>query len=339
MKAYFRTEASLETGMGHLMRCLALAQVLAEQHVECTFVVTSETKAFCRTRHDWDFAIVELPKDVTLAQESDWLKNKFDIEEHDLLILDSYRFTSEYIDSLATLPASLLLFDDTNDRGPLNVDLVLNSAGGASLLGYEQTTSGALLCLGDKYRLLRREFFAEQPKPLFDRHSLTIVMGGTDSKKLSLAFLQALELQAIDLPVRLVLTSDNPQLPEIKSFIAHTNLPVQLVLDCQDLAMIFANSRLTISAAGATQFELLAMHCPSLLLVVADNQVNAAQASQAQGWCQYFDFRQDFNVVSVVSEATKLYANDDALQKMMDAAESGADLEGSSRILDKIAQL
>lgn len=339
MTAYFRTEASNIIGVGHVMRCLALAQALEQQHVECCFVVPASTRPFCLKRHDWNFSIIDLPDGLSLQQEVQWLNATLDLQKQDLLVLDSYQFDEMYMQSAAALEGTLVLFDDCNNRGQLHADIILNSAGGAAELGYESTAPEALLCLGEQYRLLRHEFLTETPQPLYKRNSLTIVMGGTDLKGLSLAFLQELAYQKAEFPIRLVCASDNPRLSEIKDWVADTGLAVQLVIDGQDLASIFSHSRLTISAAGSTQFELLAMHCPSLLLVIADNQLNAARASQQQGWCRMVDFRHNSPVAEVVAMVKTLWNDPNNLQQMHDIAATHADLDGAGRILDKLSTL
>lgn len=339
MKAWFLTEASETAGMGHLMRCMALAQALSEQYVECVFVVCAETIPFCMKRHDWRFMIQEIPSGLSETEQLQWLQEHVTVTNDDLIVLDSYKFSASFINQVSELPGSTVLFDDCNDRGTLNVSLIINSAGGAKALNYEQTAPKAKLCLGDKFRLLRQEFFSELPLSLTSRRSLTLVMGGTDVKGLSLLFLKALNERNVNMPVRLVATSDNNQLAEIKNYVQKAQISVQLVIDCQDLASVFSNSLLTISAAGSTQFELLAMQCPSLLLVVADNQLNAAKASEQQGWCQSFDFRQDIAISEVVELADTLWSKPELLQTMYQQAEKHRDMQGTARLLDQLAGL
>lgn len=339
VKAWFLTEASETAGMGHLMRCVALAQALSEQYVECVFVVSADTVPFCMKRHDWNYLIQEIPQDLPEVEYIRWLQKHLTTTDDDLLILDSYQFSAGFVNQISELQGSTILFDDCNDRGALNVSLIINSAGGAKTLGYEQTAPKAKLCLGDKFRLLRQEFLTEQPLPLASRRSLTLVMGGTDVKGLSLLFLKALDERRVDIPIRLVTTGDNKQLAEIKDYVQKAQISIQLLIDCQDLASVFSNSLLTISAAGSTQFELLAMQCPSLLLIVADNQVNAAKASEQQGWCQCFDFRQGAAISAVVELAIDLWSKPELLQTMYQQAEKYRDMQGAARLLDQFAEL
>lgn len=339
MKVYFRTEASVASGTGHLMRCLALAQTFNEQTIECLFIVRQESLPFCRARHDWQFSVIAIPDSVLLHQEIHYLAEILHLEHSDYLVLDSYKFDTHYLRQAKQLKLQVILFDDLNDRGELPVDLIINGAGNADSLGYAETAPTASLCLGSEYRILRTEFLSEVPQPLSERKSLTIVMGGTDSRGLLLQLLQNCEDQAINTPVRAVLTRNHCQLELIQAFVEQTNLTVQLVLDCQDLASIFAHSLLTISAAGSTQFELLAMQSPAILLIIADNQENATRDSEQQGWCQVVDMRDSDDTGVAVNMAKNLLAHPDKLQSMLRLASKQRNVGGANRILDTMAEL
>ena len=49
---------------------------------------------------------------------------------------------------------------------------------------------------------------------------------------------------------------------------------------------------LTVSAAGSSQFELACAGSPAILLVVADNQLDASLQAVQQGWCDVIDMRE-----------------------------------------------
>jgi UDP-2,4-diacetamido-2,4,6-trideoxy-beta-L-altropyranose hydrolase len=68
--------------------------------------------------------------------------------------------------------------------------------------------------------------------------------------------------------------------------IKSSGLDITHLHDCQSMAEELVNTKLALSAAGGSQFELLACATPSILVVVAENQTLASQDAATQGWCQ-----------------------------------------------------
>lgn len=339
MIAWFRVDASIHMGAGHLMRCLALAEALSEQHVECKFLVRAPTIPFCKERLEWRWQLIDIPQQVEQESEMCWLQQNCDISGDDILLLDGYQFDADYINALQVLNVPVVLFDDNNDRGHITAQLVINGAANAEQLNYQGTMPKAMHCLGNKYRLLRAEFRTELPQPMHLRHSIAIIMGGSDSKGLIIPLLNELQHQQSEAPVRVLINNNYPHGEELQTTINKCDFAVQLVVNGPDLANIFSHSKLVISAAGGTQFELLAMHTPAVLLMVAENQVNATQQSQLQGWCETFDCLDRVPVSEVVSRTRELLEQPEALALMHKNAAKHADNHGTERLLDAILEL
>lgn len=337
--AWFRTDASQSTGVGHLMRCLALAQALSEQRVECRFIVRLATLPFCKSRIDWMWPVYTISDVIDINHELSWFSDNLEFSKTDILILDGYQFNAEYISALQQYKIPVILFDDNNDRGKMPVQMVINGAENGVALGYEHTMTNAKHCLGSQYRLLRSEFRTEAPQEISHRHSIAIVMGGTDPLGLIVPLLEELQMQNLDIPVRVLVNDSYSHLQALQQTIAQCDFAIQLLVNASDLANIFNNSRLVISAAGGTQFELLVMHTPSILLAVADNQVNATEQSQHQGWCEFFDFRTKRPLSDVVARTKQLLADTEKLEHMQKCAEKFADYDGVERIMDAILSL
>lgn len=321
------------------MRCLALAEALTEQHVECRFIMHADSIEFCHARIEWCWPKLIIPDDIRIDEEQHWLQNQITFAEEDILILDGYQFDATYINDLQTFAVPVLLFDDNNNRGEVTVQMVINSAANAESLQYETTMPGATFCLGDKFRLLRKEFRTELPQPVQQRHSIAIIMGGSDPKGLIIPLLKELHQQQSDYPVRVLVNSNYQPLDELKQKIPQWHFATQLVVNGADIANIFNNSKLVISAAGGTQFELMAMHTPAILLSVADNQVNATQQSELQGWCEHIDCREQTPFADIISRAQQLLEQPEKLQQMQNNAQQYADYDGVERLLDAILGL
>jgi UDP-2,4-diacetamido-2,4,6-trideoxy-beta-L-altropyranose hydrolase len=335
MNILFRVDAGPSMGMGHLMRCLALAQALEKDDVKTYFALDKATLALCQSRSDCDSEMLLLPEQSQSAVQISSLQAILIDKNIDALVLDGYHFTRAYRQGLGGLNCQLILFDDNNDGGELYADLVINGAQNAVSLGYQHTAARADYCLGAQYRVLRQEFI--QPPPSWQtRHLLTLCMGGSDPKQLSLPLLKALHEQGFTHPLCLITGGAYPDLGPLQDFLTQSKMGVQHIHNCQEMASVFGQSRLVVSAAGGSQFELAACHSPSMLLVVADNQVNATLQAAQQGWCEMLDLRNEPKLELLAKKITALWANKQKLISMHHCAKEHADVAGAERVVRAI---
>lgn len=338
-KIGIRVEGNSQIGLGHVMRCVALAEALQKTQHEVSFIVSRQT-AQLETLKPFEKQL--FPTHLLVDDEPDWLAQIMQRDAVQALIMDGYQFTEHYRRAIRQLAVPVILFDDTNSSGPLHADLVINPASNADGLGYQATAPNARLCLGEAYRVLRQEFVQQPVQPLQNRHGLTLVMGGADHANLTLPLLIALQQQQFEGAVTVITGEAYPYLAELQNWLAGSELQLQHIHHCQQMANLFADSRLVISAAGGSQFELLACATPTMLLVVADNQQNASQAASQQGWCEVFDMQmqnKQFACEQVAARAIQLFAQQDKLLQMHQQALAYRDVKGGERVIENIQAL
>lgn len=342
-RVYFRVNAGKQIGLGHLMRCQALAQALAqaldEQGVDCLFLVNPEAEPFCRSRHDWVGRIQIIPTDLEIQQEPAWIAAFLNARSTEALVLDGYQFSADYRAALKQNHIPLVLFDDNNDSGPLHGDMVINGASNAAALQYDLTAPQAELCLGAEYRILRQEFIVKPEVSWSKRNSLTLVFGGSDVLGLTLNILRELDKRQVTFPVRVMTGAAYSQHQQLNSLIHQSHLAIQHLADCQQVADIFCHSRLVVSAAGGTQFELLACHTPSVLIAVAENQLNATEQAAGQGWCEWKNFTVEQNITGLVDRLCELWGDEKRLSEMHQKTRLYADLDGANRVIERLSRL
>lgn len=64
----FWVEASPEAGIGHLIRCIALAQAARLKGVQCLFLLNENARKIALTQHDWEFPIIAIKDSDDTAQ-------------------------------------------------------------------------------------------------------------------------------------------------------------------------------------------------------------------------------------------------------------------------------
>ena len=334
----FCTGGSHKAGIGHIMRCQALAQVAEEQGLESLFVVNEAARQFIMQRHDWSGRLL-LAKDTAPALASQLMRLASESAAI-AIVLDGYDFSETLLREVSTAGAPLVLLDDIRQPGFQYADILCNPAGEAWRESYVQANPVAMLCLGAKYRLLRREFSVTQPLPINQRFSLTINMGGSDPAGLTLPVLEALTVALPDAPFRVVtgpgMTVE--ALNALTRFITESDSAIQHVHNCQDMADLWVNARLAVVAAGGSQFELAACLTPSLLLTVADNQRQASEQAAGQGWCEDMNAEEKLEFAALTARVKALWQDENRLEVMSQAASEVAVTDGAWQLLDAIAQ-
>jgi UDP-2,4-diacetamido-2,4,6-trideoxy-beta-L-altropyranose hydrolase len=339
MKLLFRVEANQRIGVGHLMRCMALAQAIAKHNIPSVFVVTAETADIASRRLDWVGDIHLVQSGLSVHHETSQLRELILSLDCSAIILDGYQFDQSYRKVLRNLPCKQICFDDNNTLSHLFSDLVINGASEAKQLKYQQTASNAVLCIGEDYRILRQEFVELQYLPWQQRQYLTILMGGSDPLNITLPLVQALIEKGFYGHLKIVTGAVYKHSEEILQLLNDCQLKVEYEQDCQHIAEVFRHTKLCVSAAGGSQFEILACGTPAVLLVVADNQLLATQGAVKQGWCDMLDVREGCDFNALATRIIALWDTPDKLDSWSLTAKILTKVDGADRVVSAIQNL
>ena len=330
MRVIFRVEGEPNIGLGHVMRCMALAQRLVGDGHVVFFFMSQRSQHFCQNRADWPgkiFPIVDIAKNA----EPEWLITQCLELRADWLVVDGYQFDLDYRQSLQSKVFKVAIFDDMNNSGALYADMVINGALNASLHNYQLTAPKALLAIGKNYQVLRQEFLQLSNKKWADRKSLTLMFGGSDPNNLSLLVLQSLHKVDVSMPITIITGAAYNGLSDLAELIKNSGLDITHLHDCQNMAAVLVNTRLALSAAGGSQFELLACATPSILVVVAENQKNASQDAVSQGWCQVVN-NDDSSAEKLVMLCLSLWQQPELLRTMHQKALLHPAVDGAKNV-------
>ena len=155
-----RADAGPSMGIGHLMRCLALAQAWQDRGGAVT-VVTAPGQAALQSRFVREgFAVRELKAlPGTLADAVETLATA---ATGGLLVVDGYQFGTDYLLALKAGKCRVLAVDDLGAIDLEAADLVLNQNMQATADLYGGRVAASRLLLGSSFALLRREFLQER---------------------------------------------------------------------------------------------------------------------------------------------------------------------------------
>ncbi|HSO33851.1 MAG TPA: UDP-2,4-diacetamido-2,4,6-trideoxy-beta-L-altropyranose hydrolase, partial [Labilithrix sp.] len=269
-----RADASATIGLGHVMRCLALAEAWLEGGGAVTFAMSEVPDALVSRieRAGARVARVAAPEDAArLARE---LGARF-------AVVDGYHLGAAHQDALAGAGTRLLVVDDAGETATAAAALVLNQNAHASPSLYGTLGSGPELLLGLGYVLLRREFRASGAAPPARitpelARRVLVTFGGADTAQLTPRALEALApLDGLD--VLVLAGAANPHASELRPP-AGARATVRIEIDASDMAEKMRWADLALIAAGSTSWELAACGVPMIAVVAADNQRGVAAA-------------------------------------------------------------
>ena len=188
---YIRADGNTEIGMGHVMRCLSIAEAVAEMDGQPKPVFLTADEGCCHLISDRGFQSIVLNTDYRdMMSELPQLAKLLD-KENDIILVDSYQVSEEYYMALGQL-AKVACLEDMGE--PYPVDLLINyNIYGTQLEANYQKQSGddrestchdrhpGQVLLGVEYMPLRKAFQLPSKYVVKDKVTdVTITTGGSD---------------------------------------------------------------------------------------------------------------------------------------------------------------
>ncbi len=256
-----RTHGGPGIGLGHVRRCLALAEALRREQAQVTFIVNDEAHVRSLIERHGFAAMVDTE---AVDQPAATLYRLASLPTS-MLITDSYDIGTNELATMRPYTLTLVAFDDLADRS-LPVDVVINAAIGAETLPYADLTDARLL-LGPKYCPLRDEF-ARDPDRLIrpNVERVLITVGGSDRHRLTSRLIQWARQILPDARLDVVVG------PFFDGQSMMADAKVTRHYDPANMRELMLACELAMCSGGQTTYELAATGTPTLAVQIAENQ-------------------------------------------------------------------
>ena len=329
----FFADSGPSIGGGHVMRCLTLARALTEQGADCAFAAPPAAIRLLETFAPAAIERLPLPEG-TPARQSAPIADLARTWGAQAAVIDHYGFGPAEEVVVRTGVHRLLVLDDLK-RGHL-CDLVLDSNLDRSAADYPGVESLA----GPAYALVRPEFAALRPRTLARRtgaepRRLLIALGLTDVGGITARVVQALLPSLGDLAVEIVLGQGAPSLAALAP-VASRDLRLTLHVDTREMAELTAAADLAIGAGGSSVWERCTLGLPTLTLVLADNQRDAASALADLGAAALLEPGGADFAMRLLDAFSVLRADPPCLTEMSGAASGLCDGQGAARVAERL---
>jgi len=283
---FIRADASPKIGIGHVMRCLALAQAWQNAGGHAIFLMVMGAPTIEARLRKEAVDVIHLQAIPGSAEDAAQTADLVNRKGGDWVVADGYHFGAEYQQIIKDSGLSLLFIDDNGHAEHYYADLVLNQNIHARDGFYANREPYTRLFLGTKFVLLRREFMDyldwKRKIPTIAQKIL-VSLGGGDFDNVTLKIIKALNKLNIDSKeVRIVVGMSNPHMESLKKASDLSPFNYTFCNSEKDIANLMAWADVAISGGGSTCWEIAFMGLPSLIIVLAKNQLQLAQKMDAE---------------------------------------------------------
>jgi UDP-2,4-diacetamido-2,4,6-trideoxy-beta-L-altropyranose hydrolase len=278
-----RADSSTNMGIGHISRCMGLAQAFIHHDMQAVFVSKSLSGDIIDQIQRKGYRVLESPDDdisfmVNLVKR---LRPKWMVLDHPELALD-------YEKNLMSSTGVPLAVIDGQYRQHV-CELLLNPNVYATVKNCVSTVpDGCRILAGYSYYILRDEYLGRREIRAHDTaFRILVTLGGADPHNVTLTVCRALETlptTEINLTFDIVLGPANQHAAEIRSYLASVeDKRFRLYEQPSDLFSLISRCSLCVSAGGITMGEVAYLEKPAIGLVVADNQRRTVETLAAKG--------------------------------------------------------
>lgn len=333
-RAVFRADASVSLGAGHVMRCLSLADALSRTGWQVAFACRAGTRTTVPLLERSAHEVLNLDGDA--AAEARVMAERWPAG-CDLLVVDHYRRDAEFEAACRPWARRILAIDDLAGRDHA-CDMLLDQTPGRIPDEYRQfVPRECRLLVGHDYALVRPEFFALRGRALLRTGArrirrVLVALGATDPDNVAARVLDGIAASGCAVEVDVVLGAAAPHLAEIRRLALQGRVPVRVHVDVADMAALMAQADVAIGAAGTSSWERCCLGLPALLIIMADNQRDNAQALVDAGAARLLGRSSDLRAGTVAASFRGLVDEPAACSRMSEAAARLCDGRGAMRV-------
>lgn len=329
MKLVILSEGGQGRGLGHVMRCLALAKAFEERQIHShlfvdasgeeinTFLGSSSAKIF-----PWLLRRDEFMTETLMSS--------------DLVIVDSYQATLEFFHYMAEFPAFKVFLDDVN-RDVYPEGFVYNGAICARQLNYIPR-KGIEYRLGPQYAVLRQPFWSVMDKPIERQvRRMLVTVGGVDTKEFMLPLLDMLQRY---FPYLEKIGIVGPGFRHAAKIRAQKDRFLRIVEapGADEMLQWMLKADLAVSSCGQTLQELARVGMPTIGVSVAENQKLPAEAWQESGFLEYIGHYDDPHLEESLFTAVNKLLNHPLRLTRSKNGKALIDGQGACRIVEELIQ-
>lgn len=275
-KIIFRADGNAQIGLGHVMRCIALGQMISDDF-ELYFAIQNPSSSIQKLLEADKFKVINLPQTTDYETDADnFIKI---LTGSEIVVLDGYNFKEPYQRVIKKLSRKLVFIDDLAAWHQV-ADIVINHSGAIQVSDY-QAESYTQFLLGTQYALLRKEFLNRESKIVVpNRYEKFLVnFGGADPINMTLKICEILLAQdlATKRKITVIVGSSYLYIDELKALDTQNKLTILSNLSAKEMVKTIESNQIIICSPSTIAYEVATLRKSMILIQTADNQKDLAR--------------------------------------------------------------
>lgn len=266
----FRCDASKEIGLGHITRCLVLANQFRDNGEKVFFAIKNYEIAKEK--------IKEQNFDILIADEInfdyfEWIRNI--VEEKEINI-----FVGDVRDGF---PIELIPFMKNKNILTIAIDEPSEYAKECDLCFYpphamiDKAKYKGKVYQGLEYVILRPEFYKKYEKKKNIIPNILVMMGGTDTHNLTLDVLKILEKKESNFNISVVLARRNENYSDIESLKRVSTKNINISFNIKNMSFFLNDVDFAIITFGMSAYELLYKNIRSIHICLGADHIKSSK--------------------------------------------------------------
>lgn len=261
-----RVDSSKEIGMGHLSRCLLIAKFIQKKGVDVMFLTQEDGTCLQVVEKGYQSYKITEEEIFDISQ----LPHYYD---YFILIADInsksiFKNSKSYFSNLDLIRKGfqmLVTLEELTDY-PYCSDIVIIPYFGANKIKLREC-SNVVYLLGEKYFLLRDEFYNNDFIVQKLAKNILITMGGGDPNRISLKVLSALAVLGKEYKFYVVLgqASDISD-SELHHIMGNYKDSLVVYRNCSQISEVMMSCDIALTNSGLTKYELAALGVPTVVI-------------------------------------------------------------------------
>jgi len=306
MNILFRCDGSVALGMGHVVRCLALADHLKENY-DCNIKFAMRNSELGIKKIKEAYPVLESNEKGFSYKE--WLTDCIEKTNTNILIMDMRDgFIKEELRTIKIKTGiKVVTIDDPEDKR-LEVDLAFYPPV-PQLKKLNWDGFGGELYVGWEYVILRKDFLKQYPKPKNSVPNILVSMGASDEKNMTEFVINTLNPIIEKFKVTIIVGSGYPYLKNLTKTLEEVHFEFELLQNPKDIAKIMSQSDFSIISFGQTAYELAALNIPAFYISLSHDHNESSKLFMNENFGQSLGLYSNFSKQNLI-DSVSLYLID-----------------------------